>query len=544
MTVGIENETVGGAALRKLECHGLIRHGNRIGIGIVFRHEATRPLHIGENGRVVRRIDGGVGHLFARSRLEIVEIARVRELLVLNQRLTEGLRIRIEDIEAAVDRRLHANGARLREVERIDMENGVRVVVRRERHAAEVDATAGKGKFIEIVGLSRPAVVGVNGEERIGAENRIRSTRSRLIAVIARAGRSERRREIFENKRRAREIRRRAKAHGCAVVGRTGAVNREGRAGGTRDRRVNDESILRSRIVFVPNALTLALAVVDLERRTRAERERPRAGQFAYRLLKTGSERNRATRINLQIIGLAEDVARTERNGPPRLHVRRTRVDVGAVSDSDGAARKDDIALAGNARRKCRIGHAFRIKTKALPRIAELQVDFADAVLHVNDIAIRIVVERSVAAAAKHRDKVVGRVATVGILVVVFGSAVEVAVRRETTADLSVGLHGHASKFRNAFEKIEIERTAARKKRCAVVRLIHAVAARRFRAVEGNRRRLVGRKFQRTVAAAARREHELTAVAVDFAEVDRPAAREIKSPNKTIYLAARGKHAL
>ena len=109
---------------------------------------------------------------------------------------------------------------------------------------------------------------------------------------------------------------------------------------------------------------------------------------------------------------------------------------------------------------------------------------------------------------------------------------------------MSVGPHVHADGIRNAFEKIEIERTAAHKKRCAVVRLIHAVAARRFRAVEGDRRRLVGRKLQRAAAAAARREHKLPAVTVDLAEIDRPAAREIKSPNKTIYLAARGKRAL
>ena len=420
----IEYETIRVPILGKLELRYLVGHDNGVLGRISFVYESAAPLNIGDRFTIAIG-DLRVVHLIARSRMKFVSAV---DRCVVDKRLLECLCIGVENTEVVVDRRRNADETAVGYIDMTDLKNGVLARIGRELNVAERDQTARQREGVaDRIVLHRIAVARVDNKLGIRAEREVSRIAYGAVGKVGRTGMVEPDFGVFKREIRARERSVRSKRHVCTTVCSTQPVDHEFGAGRSRDTRSDKNVVLSGRIVFT----TLALAVIDREGRPSAEDQIPRADKFTDSLTQITIECNGAALLDLEIVRLAETVFLTNRNDGAVLNVRRARVIVIAAVDANVSTRVNNVAATRNIGRKFAAVAVSR-KPQTSTGIGVLQIDLSDAISHVNDIFISVVIEAAVATAIELGDKIVGRPVSVGILVVILTRAAERNVRLET----------------------------------------------------------------------------------------------------------------
>ena len=235
---------------------------------------------------------------------------------------------------------------------------------------------------------------------------------------------------------------------------------------------------------------------------------------------------------DIQQFGTTEGIVLRQNGCRTRTNVGRTRVVVPfGTTNSDHAAVKNDVArtrnLSGQGTGVTR--QTDSIERKPLTALFTLQVNQADAVLHVNAVGVSVVEEISVSGSMQHCDELILRTVLVRVLVKIFTGSAETRIRLQT-AELFVSgnLRPALIKIRDAFHDRQIEQPAARKK---LLRIVVDVAVARFtdialltiRKDDGCRVTRIGRKiYPARSTKFFTAENELTILRVDHTEIKGP----------------------
>ena len=451
---------------------------------------------------------------------------------VVNERLSVRVVVRFQNVEGRTDFSAHGERTAVGNVEISDVKHVIARTGARsgERRIGEAQIAAVEDKFVQRIRLTRTARGGTDSQVGVIAERNTRRLSENLVVDVI-IDRIKGSRHVLE-----------LDVDVSEVVSEVGRLIRKVKfrvcrfSCGRSVLTVNDEL---GRTVsgrgFVGNGIadlnqSVRSRVVKREGRTITERNGARTRDIADRLTQTVLQVHGSRPVNLQELGFAECVVNGERYLGSVAHIGGPGIGIAFrvlfARHENISAREDDVARPRHQGVERGVVHAVRIEREPVVVTRPLEINAADAVGHVDRIAVFVIEELAVTASIELRDEF--RISALNdVLIVVFVRIGKGFVRAQ--------IPHIAIEPRHARDDVKRENAAAREERSARQPVLIAIARRRFIFSEGDRG--FGVNGERPVAV----QMNLTGSVVDVPEVEF-AARERQTPDVLRRFAVGGEN--